>query len=71
MTSAAPGRSSRLVALGVTGGILAVLSSQTRWLQYLADHMGFSWLVLSIGLILYALAMIPEHRTVWKYSVRM
>lgn len=60
-----------MVALGITGGILAVMSSQTRWLQYLADHMGFSWLVLSIGLILYALAMIPEHRTVWKYSVRM
>ena len=59
------------VALGVTGGILAVLSSQTRWLQYLADHMGFSWLVFGIGLILYALSMIPEHRTVWKYSVRM
>ena len=60
-----------MVALGITGGILAVLSSQTRWLQYLADHMGFSWLVLSIGLIFYAMAMIPEHRTVWKYSVRM
>ena len=60
-----------MVALGITGGILAVLSSQTQWLQYLVSHMGFSWLVLSIGLILYALAMIPEHRTVWKYSVRM
>lgn len=60
-----------MVALGITSGILAVMSSQTQWLQYLVEHMGLSWLVLCIGLILYALAMIPEHRTVWKYSVRM
>lgn len=60
-----------MVALGITGGVLAVLSSQTRWLQYLVNHMGFSWLVFCIGLILYSVAMIPEHRTVWNYSVRM
>ena len=60
-----------MVVLGITGGILAVMSSQTQWLQSLVNHIGFSWLVFGIGLILYALAMIPEHRTVWKYSVRM
>lgn len=60
-----------MVALGITGGVLAVMSSETQWLQYLVNHMGFSWLVFSIGLILYGAAMIPEHRTVWKYSVRM
>ena len=60
-----------IVALAITGGILAVMSSQTQWLQSLVNHIGFSWLVFGIGLILYALTMIPEHRTVWKYSVRM
>ena len=60
-----------MVALGITGGVLAVMSSETQWLQYLVSHMGFSWLVFGIGLILYGAAMIPEHRTVWKYSVRM
>lgn len=60
-----------MVALGITGGVLAVMSSETQWLQYLVSHIGFSWLALGIGLILYGVAMIPEHRTVWKYSVRM
>ena len=60
-----------MVVLGITGGILAVMSSQTQWLQSLVNHIGISWLVFGIGLILYALAMIPERRTVWKYSVRM
>ncbi len=60
-----------IVALGITGGVLAVMSSEPQWLQSLVSHMGFSWLVFGIGLILYGAAMIPEHRTVWKYSVRM
>lgn len=60
-----------MVALGITGGVLAVMSSEPQWLQSLVRHMGFSWLVFCIGLILYGAAMIPEHRTVWKYSVRM
>lgn len=60
-----------MVALGITGGVLAAMSSETQWLQYLVSHIGFSWLALGIGLILYGVAMIPEHRTVWKYSVRM
>lgn len=29
------------------------------------------WLVPGIGLILYSLSMIPEHRTVWKYIVQL
>lgn len=60
-----------IVAVAITGGVLAVMSSQTQWLQSLVNHIGFSWLVFCIGLFLYGIAMIPEQRIVWKYSVRI
>jgi len=58
-----------LVAAGA--GFLAGFSGDERFLARVTFGGDLPWLILAIGLFIYAIASIPEQRTVWKCNVKM
>jgi len=58
-----------LVAGGA--GFLAGFSGDERFLAWLTFDGNLPWLILAAGLFIYAIASIPEQRTVWKCNVKM
>ena len=53
------------------GGFFAAFSEDGGVLDAILQSSKLPWLALGIGLIFYSLSMIPEHRTVWKYNVKL
>lgn len=53
------------------GGFFAAFSEDGAWLMELVERKSLPWLALSIGLMLYSVSMIPEHRTVWRCNVKL
>lgn len=58
-----------LVAGGA--GFLAGFSGDERFLAWVTFDGNLPWLILAMGLFIYAIASIPEQRTVWKCNVKM
>lgn len=56
---------------GMAGGVFAALAGDSNPMDWLARQDRLGLLVLCIGLFVYSLAMIPEHRTVWKCNVKL
>ena len=52
-------------------GFLAGFSGDESFLARITFGGDLPWLVLAIGLFIYAIASIPEQRTVWKCNVRL
>lgn len=59
-----------IVLVGFGAGLLAAFSDDIgQTVQLFSGKL--HWLLLCFGLLLYSLAMIPEHRIVWKYNVKL
>ena len=52
-------------------GIFGLVSEDGGFLSNITLTGRLPWLVLAIGLFLYSISMIPEHRTVWKCNVKL
>ena len=57
------------VAFGA--GFLAAFTEDNGFLAGVTFSGKLPWLVLAVGLFLYSISMIPEHRTVWKCNVKL
>lgn len=60
-----------IMLMGFGAGVLSALSEDGGFLSNITLTGRLPWLVLAIGLFLYSISMIPEHRTVWKCNVKL
>lgn len=61
-----------IILLGAfAGGFFAAFSGEDGLLETITRLNSLPWLALGLGLILYSISMIPEHRTVWKCNVKL
>lgn len=60
-----------IMLMGFGAGVLSALSEDGGFLSNITLTGRLPWLVPAIGLFLYSISMIPEHRTVWKCNVKL
>jgi len=59
-----------MLLCGGTAGFLAVSGVNAQWFHSLGVF-GLQWIVVILGVVLYLASLIPEHRVVWKYQVKL
>jgi len=59
------------LVVGMGAGIVAGMSIGSGFAAAFFENIGIPWLILSVGVFLYAIVMIPEQRLIWKYNVKL
>ena len=57
--------------VGMGAGVLAGMTIGSGSIDAFFENLGLHWLVFCIGVLLYAVVMIPEQRLIWKYNVKL
>ena len=60
-----------MLLCGGTAGFLAVVGVNNEWLNRSIAAIGLQWIALVIGAVLYLVSLIPEHRVIRKYQVKL